>query len=192
LAGETAAEIARDAERFGRPPELDELEPATRLTAMLGRAFSAEELCLAVKHLQALSRRAAAFFDTYDVLLTPTLSRAPVRLGELAPRGVEKALHDLVARFELAPLLRARAMVDRAVERFYDFTPFTPLANVAGLPSMSVPLHWNADDLPIGTMFTSRFGAEAVLFRLAAQLEQARPWAQRRPRVHAFDAPRAA
>jgi Asp-tRNA(Asn)/Glu-tRNA(Gln) amidotransferase A subunit family amidase len=61
------------------------------------------------------------------------------------------------------------------------FMPFTQLYNVTGLPSMSVPLHWTPDGLPVGVMFSARFGDEAVLFRLAAQLEQARPWAGKRP-----------
>jgi amidase len=187
LCGETAASIALDPQVLGRAPARDELEAPTWLSAMLGRVFSAEELCVAVKELQALSRKAARFFERYDILLTPTLARAPVRLGELHAHGVEKALQDVVAHYDLATLLKSRRLIDRAIERVFDFMPFTPLANVAGLPSMSVPLHWNAEDLPIGTMFTARFGADATLFRLAAQLERARPWKQRRPRVHAFD-----
>jgi amidase len=59
--------------------------------------------------------------------------------------------------------------------------PWTPVYNVTGQPSMSVPLHWNRDDLPIGTMFTGKFGNESLMFRLASQLEKARPWASRRP-----------
>ena len=61
--------------------------------------------------------------------------------------------------------------------------PYTSFANAAGLPSMSVPLHWNAEGLPIGVMFTGRHGDEATLFRLAAELESAEPWAHRKPPV---------
>jgi amidase len=61
--------------------------------------------------------------------------------------------------------------------------PFTPLQNATGQPSISLPLHWTADGLPVGVMFTGRFGDEATLFRLAGQLEKARPWIDRKPKV---------
>ena len=65
------------------------------------------------------------------------------------------------------------------------FVPFTPLQNATGQPAMSVPLYWNDAGLPIGVHFSARFGDEATLFRLAAQLEEARPWANKRPPVSA-------
>ena len=70
--------------------------------------------------------------------------------------------------------------------RNFDFVPYTHLANVTGLPAMSVPLHWNDDGLPIGVHFVGRFGDEASLFRLAAQLEQVQPWIGRTPSVTAL------
>ncbi len=66
------------------------------------------------------------------------------------------------------------------------FSPYTRLANCTGQPSMSVPLHWSEDGLPLGTMFTVRFGDEATLFRLARQLERARPWWGRKPAVFGY------
>jgi amidase len=65
------------------------------------------------------------------------------------------------------------------------FVGYTPLSNITGQPAMSVPLCWNDDNLPQGSHFIGRFGDEATLFRLAAQLEEARPWAQKRPPVSA-------
>jgi amidase len=82
-------------------------------------------------------------------------------------------------------VLRLKRVISATVARVFGFVPFTPLANVTGQPSMSVPLYWNADSLPIGTQFTARFGQEATLFRLASALEAARPWGQRLPPVHA-------
>jgi Asp-tRNA(Asn)/Glu-tRNA(Gln) amidotransferase A subunit family amidase len=71
------------------------------------------------------------------------------------------------------------------MQRAVQFVPFTPLFNATGQPAMSVPLYWNADGLPIGTHFVGRFGDEATLFRLASQLESARPWQDRRPPISA-------
>jgi Asp-tRNA(Asn)/Glu-tRNA(Gln) amidotransferase A subunit family amidase len=99
------------------------------------------------------------FLSKYDVLLTPTLGRPPLKIGEF-----DQAL----------PLERLRALLGT-------YVAYTPLANATGQPAMSVPLHWNADGLPIGSHFFGRHFDEATLLRLAAQLEQARPWNQRRP-----------
>jgi len=99
------------------------------------------------------------FLTKYDVLLTPTLGRPPVKIGELDQTWpVEK----------LIPWLNA-------------YVPFTPLANATGQPAMSVPLYWNADGLPIGSHFFGHHTDEVTLLRLASQLEQARPWTKRRP-----------
>jgi amidase len=64
------------------------------------------------------------------------------------------------------------------------FVAFTRTQNITGQPAMSVPLYWNEDNIPIGVQFAGRFGDEATLFRLAAQLEQARPWAEQKPPIH--------
>jgi len=95
-------------------------------------------------------------------LLTPTLAEPPLPLGSFdAPP--DNPLHGLY--------------------RSGQFACFTPICNMTGQPGMSLPLFWNADNLPVGTHFIGRFGDEATLFRLAAQLEEARPWAGRRPAV---------
>ena len=113
----------------------------------------------AVAHLQEVSGSLASFHEDWDVMLTPVLSKPPVRAHELA--------HDLP--FET---LRERTLA---------WVGFTPLANVTGGPSMSVPLHWTPEGLPVGSLFTAAHGAEATLFGLARQLEAARPWIGRRP-----------
>ena len=104
----------------------------------------------------------ARFLGPYEVWLTPTIAEPPPPLGTLHPKPDN-----------LSP------DIDSITERVTAFVPFTPLANATGQPAMSVPLHWNDEGLPVGVHFFGRFGDEATLFRLAAQLEQAQPWIDR-------------
>src|SRR5258705_2539642 len=113
--------------------------------------------------LQRVTREVIAFWNDVDVLLTPTLAVPPVPIGW--------TFEDTDGSPELA---FARQVL---------FTPFTAVINVTGQPAMSVPLHWSEDGLPIGVQLVGKPFAEATLFRLAAQLEQARPWLDRRPPV---------
>jgi amidase len=185
VAVDTAATVEQIAAWVGRRPRRGDLETDTVLTAMIGRQKKALAAALARDRQAAVARQVARFFGKHDVLLTPTLGQPPARVGAIAPRGVEAAARDLVADLKLGFLLRIPGVVEMSVRRIFTFVPFTPLANVTGQPSMNVPLHWNAAGLPIGTMFTGRFGDEATLFRLASQLEAARPWKERRPAVWA-------
>ncbi len=146
----------------GRTPTPEEFEPLTWALYGLGRAQTAPAYLTALTQLQFVSRLVAGFFTRYDVWLTPTLGEPPVPLGTFASLPDDP----------LAGLFRAAT-----------FVPFTPICNVTGQPAMSVPLFWNTEGLPVGAHFVGRFGDEATLFRLAAQLEAARPWIGRRPPV---------
>jgi amidase len=185
ICGSVAAGIDLAEEELGRRPARDELEVATWLAGMLGAELSAGAAIAAIQTLQAYARRVHRFYDKYDLLLTPTLGCPPLRIGELEPTGAEALAHRTIANLKLGAVLRLRRVIQATVNRVFAFVPFSPLANVTGQPSMSVPLYWNQAGLPVGTMFTARFGAEATLFRLARELELARPWADRRPPVHA-------
>jgi amidase len=142
----------------------EQFEPLTWGLYQMGRQQSASAYLLSLSFLQRVAREVARFFLKYDVWLTPTLSEPPVPLGTF----------DSPPEDPLKGLRRAEA-----------FVPFTPICNATGQPAMSVPLYWNAEGLPVGVHFIGRFGDEATLFRLAAQLESARPWAGRRPPVSA-------
>jgi amidase len=146
----------------GGTPSRDRFEPLTWALYETGRQLSSSQYLLTITMFQVMSRAIAGFFNDYDVLLTPTLAEPPVALGT----------------FDAPPDDPMQAMT-RAAE----YVPFTPICNFTGQPAMSMPLSWNADGLPVGTHFIGRFGDEATLFRLAAQLEQARPWSGRRPVV---------
>jgi amidase len=146
--------------KLGREPGPGELEPRTR------GIFEAESIptvdyLLALEEVQRISRRVAAFFETYDVWMTPTLGGPPVPLGVM--RGTDG--DPFAGNKHMATFL----MFDGE------------LANLTGCPAMSVPLFVDGKGLPIGIHFLGRFGDEATLFRLAGQLEQAQPWAHRRP-----------
>ncbi|MGD9604437.1 MAG: amidase [Gammaproteobacteria bacterium] len=151
--------------RLGRAPTEAEFEPFVWAFTGRGRSLSAPEYLIALQDLQQIARTVAHFFDSHDLWLTPMIGEPPVKLGTFAyPPGSDP--------FELR-------------RRMARFTPFSYFANATGQPAMSVPTYWTADKLPIGTQFLARFGDEATLFRLAAQLESARPWAARRPPVWA-------
>jgi amidase len=140
----------------------DQVEPMTWALIEKGRQVSAAAYLLALEDLQRLAREVARLFTRWDLWLTPTLAEPPVPLGACDPKPDD-------------PLY--------GFFRSGRFMPFTSICNATGQPAMSVPLFWNDDQLPIGTHFIGRFGDEATLFRLAAQLEAARPWADRRPPV---------
>jgi amidase len=148
----------------GRKPEKEELEAATWALVEMGRKQSGPAYLMAVQTLQIFSRHVARFMEKYDVMLTPTLAEPPVPLGTF----------DSTAENPMAGMRRSAL-----------FAPFTPICNATGQPAMSVPLYWNGEGLPVGAHFIGRFGDEATLFRLASQLESARPWAHRRPGVSA-------
>jgi len=152
------------AQVLGRLPNDDEIEPLTRTLYEAGKQVDASAYLIAVSQMQLMTRLVAAFHQRYDLWLTPTLAEPPVPLGTFVSTP-----DNPLAGFERAG----------------EFVPFTPLQNATGQPAMSVPLSWNAAGLPIGVHFVARFGDEATLFRVAAQLEEARPWAHKRPPVSA-------
>ena len=159
----------------------DAFELDTRVMAALGRATSAVDAQRAVEGRHVHVRRLAAFHAEHDLLLTPTTATPPPRIGTFelpAPmRRVQQAL--LTAR--VASTLRFTPVVDSLISDNLGWVPWTQLANLTGRPAMSVPLHWTPEGLPIGSQLVGRLGSEDVLLRLAGQLEQARPWAHRRP-----------
>ncbi|MBC8418693.1 MAG: amidase [Desulfobacterales bacterium] len=143
----------------------DQLEPLTWSSYQAGRKRSGAHYLGALKELQLFSREVARFYaeNDYDMILSPTMTVPPTKLGAFQPTSDD-------------PM--------RGFKTSSAFCAFTEIQNITGQPAMSVPLFWNKGNVPIGVQFAGRFGSEATLFRLAGQLEQARPWAGRKPAIH--------
>ena len=183
IAAETAADIAELAHVMGREPRSGELELATRGLRKVGHALTAAELSEAVRTLRMQARIAGEFMQSYDVLLTPTLATPPPLLGTIGPSGADARGLKMLLTLPIAKRFVRSGGLRQTASKVYQFIDTTPVANVTGAPSISLPLAWSADGLPLGMMFTARFGDEATLLRLAAQLEEARPWFERRPAI---------
>jgi amidase len=142
---------------------LERLEPLTRELHDEGYKISAPDLIVTLDYMRGLSRRIVAFWDDYDVLVTPTLAQPPLEIGALQPDSGEPTT--------------------RMLEKAGDFVPFTPAFNVTGQPAISLPLHQSAEGLPIGVQLVGPPIGEELLLSLAARIEEARPWADRRPEL---------
>jgi len=175
-----AAELRFAAEYLGREVTRHDCERTTWMLGLVGRSTDAGTFVYYRKKLLEAQRSVAGFFQKYDILLTPTLGRPPVRHGELLAKGWEDKAQEMFARVGRPEMLKVPGLLDRAVDRAYGFSPFTPVFNVTGQPSANVPLHFNAEGLPIGTMLTGRFGEDARLLRLCAQIEEARSFRAKR------------
>ena len=145
---------------LGRSLRDDDIESNTRVTVEYGRSIAAQRYAAAVLTIHQTGRAVARFHQTYDLMLTPTLVAPPVSLGWLDTQSPDQATFG---------------------DRFTRFWGFTNLQNATGQPAISLPLFWNADNLPIGVQFVGRFGDDLLLLQLATELERAQPWFDRRP-----------
>jgi len=157
-----AAGMMEREELLGRPPQADELEPLTWAALKSGARVTGAQAFWGWRTLRRLSRQILATLAPYDAYLCPVMSTPPPEIGYIDPVNLEP-----------------KEVNARQGEVF----AFTPPFNFTGQPSLSLPLWWSQDGLPLGMMFTGRYGDEATLFRLAAQLEDACPWAGKHPPV---------
>jgi amidase len=162
VSANTALNVRLAERRFNRAMTDGDFEILTLASAHNGQKITATDYVAAQITAFEISRSLATFFEDCDVYLCPTLCSPPLRIGELNPMSQDLS--------HVAPILRR-------------YMPGTSMFNMSGQPAMSVPLAWNAAGLPLGMMFAARFGHEATLFRLAAQLEQERPWKHQLPPV---------
>ncbi|ORB04685.1 amidase [Mycobacterium intermedium] len=157
----------------------DAFEQDTLIMAALGRATSGVDYVDAVQRRHEHTRRLTTFFESYDLLLTPTLATPPPRIGEFDLPAVLQRGADVLIKTRTARFLRYTKIIDDMVDQNLGWVPYTQLANLTGRPAISLPLHWTADGLPLGVQFVAPLGGESLLIELAAQLEQASPWADR-------------
>ena len=157
-------------ENLGRALTEQDVEPLTWAVAQAGREHDAAKLLMAIDWNQTFTRRVASWWTPedgsqgFDLLLTPTTGEPAPPLGEFAPQP-DNPLHGF---------MRAAA-----------FSMFTSFFNVTGQPAISLPLHWTPEGLPVGVQLVAPSGKEDLLLRVAAQLEEANPWRDRRPPIHA-------
>ncbi|MEZ4301194.1 MAG: amidase [Polyangiaceae bacterium] len=168
-------------EEAGKKPDPEDFEPATWLLALIAWKTSAPQLLAAQQVMQKTGRAVGAFFEAHDLMLTPTLARPPAKVGELGVTKAERVQVSLLSRLPIGALLDVA--LDKMGSGKLSYTPNTQLFNQTGQPAMSVPLSWSGEGLPIGVQIAARFGGEATLFRVAAQLEAARPWAHKKPKM---------
>jgi amidase len=185
VCGEIRAGIIEGTKLVGRAATPSDVEPATWALNLLGASISAGEFVHAEHYLRSSARRMGEFCNDYDLFLTPTMSLPPFPTGSLQPPKHELMLIKVLGRLRAGNVLKLLGALEKSADQVFDAIPWTPLFNVSGQPAMSVPLYWNAQNLPIGVHFVGHYGDEATLFRIAAQLEQARPWMNRRPPVSA-------
>jgi amidase len=181
IAAGVAAEIEEMGRWVGRKPAASYFEPATWFLRQIGRSLPASELQKAQDATRAAGRSLAAFFSRYDIFVTPTLAYPPVKLGELGLKTVERAALAVLRVLPAGPALRA--ILAQLGETSLERTPNTQLFNQTGQPAVSLPLHETSDGLPVGVQFAAGYAEDALLVRVASQIEQARPWCDRLPRV---------
>ena len=177
---ETAAVLRELGQYLGRPVRRGDVELNTWAQARLADGFSSADAAYQKRRWNTLNRSMGQLHETYDVFLTPTLPRPPIEIGTFQNKASEQRLLKLVDSVGGLKYLTNSNMVEELAERSLGYIAFTVITNMTGQPAMSVPLHWSSEGLPIGVMFAAKLGDEATLFRLAGQLEQERPWFEKR------------
>ncbi|MDH4394916.1 MAG: amidase [Limnobacter sp.] len=185
VASEMAATLMEGERTLGRKGKASDFEPRTWALMKLGRCFHGGDVTSALWTISQFSRQWMTYFQPYDALLTSTLGTPPCKVGELKPNPGELLQFKALSNLPIGRIAKQKDFVIKNGFRVFNYCSQTMPANVTGQPSMSVPLHWNAQGLPIGMMFTGRFGEEHVLFNLAAQLEEAKPWFNNLAPLHA-------
>ncbi|MCU4492482.1 amidase [Acinetobacter guillouiae] len=164
-------------QRFGATDQDFELD--TLAIAAFGAKASAVDYINNLNNWGVYVARMNHFFERYDLFLIPSTASVAPKNGEVKTPSWQVPILKALLKVDQAHLLAKGKLVEQMIKNNLQWVPFTQLANITGLPAMSVPLYWNKDNLPLGSQFIAPFGREDVLLQLAAQLEQAQPWASK-------------
>jgi Asp-tRNA(Asn)/Glu-tRNA(Gln) amidotransferase A subunit family amidase len=179
-----AMQTLDDAERvLGRQASKGDVELATWTLAKVGRIMSDDDISRARVAIAKVTGAFADFLARYDILVSPVLAAPPLAIGQNRIKAAEKIAIRLAGGINSPWLMKA--LLRQVAAKNFAFAAFTAPFNLTGQPAISVPLHWTSNGLPAGIQLAARTGADALLLRLARQLELAQPWSARRPRVWA-------
>ncbi len=183
VAADISACIAAGEKLLGRKATRKDFELRTWALRKIGRALRGDEITLSRWRLQEFAQTWCQALQPYDAFVTSTLVKTPGLIGNLEPTTSENLQLQALTHLPLGKIATQRSMMIENARALFDYSGMTMPQNVTGQPSMSVPLHWSADGLPVGVMFSGRYGDESTLFQLAGQLERAHPWFDRKPPV---------
>jgi len=173
--GDVAATVADVEQVLGRPATIGDAELGTLSLAAIGRTISAGDFAQALKSWGRAGRQMGRFFEDVDLYLTPTTAMPSAHVGELRPSASEERQMKAALKLRAWRAVLKTGLIDNMVEDNLSRTPFTQLANVTGLPAISVPLHSHSDGMPCGAHFIGSYGREDRLLAVAGQLERAEP-----------------
>lgn len=174
------ADVSDLMRKYGKKFVRDNIEPLTYFIYATGKRFNAGAFVLSKRRWSELSHVMDEWHSSYDVLLCPTIAVPPYPIGEMGGTAFEESVLKLANRTNLSTVISSRFLYALSKPQLMK-VPFTQLANITGQPAMSVPLYWNKEGMPIGTQFVGRRMSDALLLRLAEDLEKIEPWFNRTP-----------
>ena len=163
ISANVALTLQQRADALGTEVTPDVVEHITYRMYENGKEFSADQYAKATLINHQAGRVLGNFMEEYDLILSPVLAKPPVKIGEIDMSSPDIATY---------------------IERLSSYSSFTGLYNQTGQPSISLPLGFSDNDLPIGSMFTSKFGDDELLISIASQIEKAEPWAGKKPPIY--------
>jgi len=173
---EVASTLTAIEEVIGRKVRFEDVEPATWILRLLGKAVSAEEFLTSLTFWDKAAIQMESFHDDYDLYITPTTAHPPSMIGELDQTPFEKMLIRIVGSLGLGSILKKSGFVDQLAYKSLERTPFTQLANLTGQPAITLPMHLTDEGLPCGVQVMARRGREDLLLQLAGTLEKTDSW----------------